>query len=243
MGIQIVGHRGAAGVAPENTLPSFEAAWAAGVAWVETDVHLTRDGVPVLLHDATLDRTTTGHGPVSEITWDELQAVDAGVRFSPAFGGTRVPRLEQLLSAAAGRSGILIELKEEAEWADLLVSRVLEAVAAAGAQPWVRLISFEADLLERVRRVPGGQELECGFIASEAPGIIETAQRLGCVSINPSLRALSPALIKTARAAGLLVNAWTANTAEQVLRAAEMGVDELETDFPEMAAQALGFGA
>src|SRR5437016_11481927 len=83
--IQIVGHRGAAGVAPENTLPSFEAAWAAGVGWVETDVHLTRDGVPILLHDATLDRTTTGHGPVSAVTWEDLRAVDAGVRFGPQF--------------------------------------------------------------------------------------------------------------------------------------------------------------
>jgi glycerophosphoryl diester phosphodiesterase len=243
MGIQIVGHRGAAGVAPENTLPSFEAAWAAGVAWVETDVHLTRDGVPVLLHDATLDRTTTGHGRIGGITWEELQAIDAGTRFAPAFVGTRVPRLEDLLGAAAGRSGILIELKQEKERADLLVQRVLEAVAATGARSWVRFISFEADLLERVRRAPGGQKRALGFIDSEGAGLIETAERLGGVSIHPSLRALSPALIEAARAAGLRVNAWTANQAEQVRQAAELGVDEITTDFPEMAAQALGFGA
>src|SRR6476659_2352139 len=95
MAIQIVGHRGGASVAPENTLPSFEAAWAAGVAWVETDVRLTGDGVPVLLHDATLDRTTTGHGPVSAVAWEELQIVDAGARFAPEFAGTRVLRLEE----------------------------------------------------------------------------------------------------------------------------------------------------
>jgi glycerophosphoryl diester phosphodiesterase len=82
-----------------------------------------------------------------------------------------------------------------------------------------------------------------GFIASEAAGLIETAERLGGVSIHPSLRALSPALIEAARAAGLRVNAWTANQAEQVRQAAELGVDEITTDFPEMAAQALGFGA
>jgi glycerophosphoryl diester phosphodiesterase len=242
MDIQIVGHRGAAGVAPENTIPSFEAAWAAGVAWVETDVHLTQDGVPVLLHDATLDRTTTGHGPISAITWDGLQAVDAGVRFSASFAGTRVPRLEELLGAAAGHSGVLIELKEERERADLLVRRVLEAVAAAGAAPWVRLISFEADLLERVRQSPGGQDTAAGFIASEAAGLIETARRLGCASIHPSLRALSPALIEAARGVGMRVNAWTANEAQHVRRAAEMAVDEITTDFPEMARRALGSG-
>src|SRR4029077_3048407 len=83
--IQVVGHRGAAGIAPENTLPSFEAAWAAGVAWVETDARLTSDGVPVIMHDATLDRTTTGQGPLSAVTWDELQRLDAGARFAPEF--------------------------------------------------------------------------------------------------------------------------------------------------------------
>jgi glycerophosphoryl diester phosphodiesterase len=240
MTIQIVGHRGAAGVAPENTMPSFEAAWAAGVAWVETDVHLTRDGVAVLLHDAALDRTTAGHGPVGDITWEELQAVDAGARFSPAFAGTRVPRLEELLGAAAGRSNVLIELKAERERAELLVFRVLKAIAAADAGSWVRIISFEAELLERVRHSPGGQDMALGFIASGPAGLLETAQSLGCVSIHPSLRALSPELIEAARAAGLRVNAWTANEAAHVLRAAELGVDEVTTDFPEMAARALG---
>jgi glycerophosphoryl diester phosphodiesterase len=238
MAIQIVGHRGAAGVAPENTLPSFEAAWAAGVAWVETDVRLTEDGVPVLLHDATLDRTTTGHGPVSAVTWEELQVVDAGVRFAPEFAGTRVPRLEELLAAAAGRSGVLIELKAETERAGLLIQRVLEAVAAAGVESWVRLISFEAALLERVARV--APHLATGFIASEAAGLIETAQRLGCVAVHPRQKALSPALVAAARAAELRVNTWTANAAEQVTAAAEVGVDEITTDFPVMAGQALG---
>jgi glycerophosphoryl diester phosphodiesterase len=238
MAIQIVGHRGAAGVAPENTLPSFEAAWAAGVAWVETDVRLTEDGVPVLLHDATLDRTTTGHGPVSAVTWEELQVVDAGVRFAPEFAGTRVPRLDEMLAAASGRSGVLIELKAEAERADLLVQRVLEAVAAAGAESWVRLISFEAALLERVARA--APHLATGFIASAADGILETALRLGCAAVHPRLTALSPPLVAAARAAGLRVNAWTANAAEQVTAAAEVGVDEITTDHPAIAGQALG---
>src|SRR5438309_1688088 len=84
--IEIAGHRGAAGIAPENTLPSFEAAWAAGVAWVETDVRLTGDGVPVLLHDATLDRTTTGQGAVSALTWDALRR-PAGQYLDREYGG------------------------------------------------------------------------------------------------------------------------------------------------------------
>jgi glycerophosphoryl diester phosphodiesterase len=236
--IQIVGHRGAAGVAPENTMPSFEAAWAAGVEWVETDVRLTRDGVPVLMHDGSLERTTTGSGPVSACTWEELQAVDAGIRFAPAFAGTRVPRLEELLGATAGRFRLLIELKAERERPELLVERVVSAVAAADASSWVRLISFEAGLLERVRQAAPGWAT--GFITSEAAGLLETARRLGCVAIHPRLTALSTELVDASRGARLLVNTWTANTPEHVSQAAGLGVNEITTDFPEMAQRALG---
>jgi glycerophosphoryl diester phosphodiesterase len=239
-GIEIVGHRGAAGVAPENTLPSFEAAWSAGVAWVETDVRLTRDGVPVLLHDATLERTTTGHGAVSAVTWEELRRLDAGIRFASSFAGTRVPRLAELLTAAPDHSGVLIELKAEAQRADLLIQQVLSAVEAAGATESVRMISFEPELLERIARTLLDRTLPTGLIASTPDNLVETALRLGCAAVHPRLTALSPALVAAAHAAGLRVNTWTANTAEQVRHAADAGVDEITTDFPVMVAQALG---
>jgi glycerophosphoryl diester phosphodiesterase len=241
--VQIAGHRGAAGIAPENTLPSFEAAWAAGVAWVETDVRLTRDGVPILLHDATLDRATTGHGAVGALAYDELQQIDAGVRFAPEFAGTHVPQLDELLAAAEGRSGALIELKAEPERAELLVQQVLAAVEAAGAWEWVRLISFDPDLLERIASALQDRAIPTGLIASAPATLVETARRLGCAAVHPRLTALSPPLVAVAHAAALRVNAWTANTPEQVRHAAEAGVDEITTDFPAMALQALGLSA
>jgi glycerophosphoryl diester phosphodiesterase len=240
LSIEVVGHRGAAGVAPENTLRSFEAAWSAGVAWVETDVRLTHDGVPVLLHDATLDRTTTGHGAIGALAYEEVRPLDAGLRFAPSFAGTRVPRLAELLAAAAGRSGVLIELKAEAQRADLLIQRVLSAVEAAGATESVRLISFEPELLERIARVSLDWSLPTGLIASTPASLVETARRLGCAAVHPRLTALSPAFVAAAHAAGLRVNTWTANTAEQVRQAAAAGVDEITTDFPDTAVQALG---
>lgn len=239
-GIEIVGHRGAAGVAPENTMPSFEAAWSAGVAWVETDVRLTSDDVPVLMHDATLDRTTTGRGPVSAVTFEELRALDAGVRFAPAFAGTRVPRLEELLAAAAGRSRVLIELKAEPARAARLVQRVLEAVAAVGAREWVRLISFDAGLLERAAGAMPAPAIPLGFIASTPAGLLETARRLGCAAVHPSLAALSPALTAEAHAAGLRVNTWTANQPEQLRQAIDGGADEITSDYPATLLPMLG---
>lgn len=235
-------------MAPENTMPSFAAAWAARVAWVETDVRLTRDGVPALLHDATLDRTTTGQGDIRDLTWDEVQRVDAGTRFAAEFAETRVTRLEELLEAAAGtasafcerRGGVLIELKAEVARPDLLVQRVLAAIEATEAASWVRLISFEPDLLERVRRAAPEGRIATGLIASEAMGLLETAARLGCAAIHLRLTALTPALIAAAHAAGLRVNTWTLNDPEAVRRAAAMGVDEITSDLPAMAVRTLG---
>jgi glycerophosphoryl diester phosphodiesterase len=238
-------------------MPSFEAAWAqrageersdggrapgsaGGVAWVETDVRLTRDGVPVLLHDGSLERTTSGAGHVSELTWAEIQQVDAGVRFGPAFAGTRVPRLEALLTAAAGRSSVLIELKAEVERSDLLIERVLDAVTAAHASGWVRLISFEVDLVERAKQAMQGNSIPTGFIASTAERLIEMASRLGCVAVHPRYSALTPELLAAARSSGLRVNTWTLNDPNQIREAAAMGVDEITTDFPIVAIETLG---
>src|SRR5579859_6338194 len=101
----IIGHRGAAGLAPENTLAAIRAAAAAGARWVELDVQLTRDGVPVLLHDSTLERTTDGEGKVGDADLDALRRVDAGSWFAPRFLGQRVPTLAEAV-AELGQLGL-----------------------------------------------------------------------------------------------------------------------------------------
>ncbi len=93
----VIACRGACVRAPENTMPAFIAAREDGARWIETDVKLTEDGRPVLMHDDTLDRTTNGHGPVADMTWADMQNLDAGSWFAPEFAGTRVPALEELL--------------------------------------------------------------------------------------------------------------------------------------------------
>ncbi|WP_369056141.1 glycerophosphodiester phosphodiesterase [Kineococcus terrestris] len=109
----VVAHRGASATAPENTLAAFESALWAGADLLELDVQLTADGVPVVLHDATLDRTTDGTGAVADTPWHRLERLDAGGWFSPAFAGQRVPslgRVAQLLARHPGR-GLLVEFK------------------------------------------------------------------------------------------------------------------------------------
>src|SRR5262249_23982780 len=107
----VVGHRGAAGVAPENTFFSFDLAVVQGVDAIECDVHLSADGVPVVIHDPTVDRTTNGHGAVANLILAQLRALDAGGRFGPAVAGARIPTLDELLAWAHGRIRVVVELK------------------------------------------------------------------------------------------------------------------------------------
>ena len=109
--VHVVAHRGHELVAPENTLPSFRAALDLGVEYLEVDMRVTKDGVPVVIHDATVDRTTNGSGQVTQLTFAEIRALDAGSWFSPEFAGVQVPTVEEVLNAANGRACILADLK------------------------------------------------------------------------------------------------------------------------------------
>ncbi len=108
---KLVGHRGACDVAPENTLPSFQRAVADGADIVEMDVRLSADGYPVVIHDATVDRTTDGTGLVSSLTLAQLSRLDAGAWFGASFAGARIPTLAEVLAWARGKVGLLLELK------------------------------------------------------------------------------------------------------------------------------------
>ncbi|HKW54244.1 MAG TPA: glycerophosphodiester phosphodiesterase family protein, partial [Stellaceae bacterium] len=125
---RIIGHRGAALTAPENTLAGFCMAAALNVEWVEFDVRLTSDGRCILLHDDTLDRTTNGRGPVSRLTFDEVRRLDAGSWFSPDFAGQPVPGLEETIGLLAQLNvGAVVELKP-APGAEAATGRAATAV-------------------------------------------------------------------------------------------------------------------
>lgn len=96
----VIAHRGVRAEAPENTLPAFGLAKHRGATWIETDVKLTHDGIPILMHDDTLERTTNGNGAVADIPWELVRNLDAGTWFDPRFAGTRVPRMSEMLKLA-----------------------------------------------------------------------------------------------------------------------------------------------
>ena len=119
--IVVIAHRGEHRAHPENTLPAFAAAIAAGADFFELDVRTTADGRLVLMHDATVDRTTNGHGAVRQMTFDQIRVLDAGVKFGPQFAGTKVPAFEEALVMAHGKIGVYVDSKDIAP-ADLVAA-------------------------------------------------------------------------------------------------------------------------
>lgn len=146
--LRIGGHRGALDVAPENTLAGFEAAAGAGVDYLEIDVHRSADGVLVVIHDPTVDRTTNGCGRVAELSLAELRALDAGVRFGPDHAGQRIPTFAEFLGWMEARSplGAAIEAK-----ADGIGAEIAEAIARSSSRRHFLVSSFKPAELEAAK--------------------------------------------------------------------------------------------
>lgn len=216
---------------------------------VEFDVRLTRDDMPVLFHDDRLDRVTPERGAVSEWEWEALRSVPVHPGgFDGAYVGATIPSLEEVLTGLPPDTRFLVELKGEAERAEALVRQVLELLTATGALERSRIISFDHELLRHAR-----QQLAVLPAAVQTPplplGVLvekRTLDRLFPVAVELSAEALhvphallDDDLLAQARDRGFLVSAWTVNRPEEVRRLAERGVDEITTDFPDMALAAV----
>jgi glycerophosphoryl diester phosphodiesterase len=225
--LQIIGHRGAAGLAPENTIPSFEKAIALGVRRVECDVHVTADGHLIVIHDETVDRTTNGTGRVSELTLSTLRKLDAG-------NGAQIPTLGEVLQCAAdGGVGIHIELK--AKGAE---EHILEVIAPYRTKLDIVIMSFDTDTLRLVRHQDLAVRLEHLFseMGSDA---FERALSIGASGVNVYYQSLNNDLVEEAHSLGLRVTAWTVNRIEDLRSLAAMGVDFVTTDRPDLMVPAL----
>jgi glycerophosphoryl diester phosphodiesterase len=240
--LRVIGHRGAAGHAPENTLAGLKAAAGLGARCVEFDVKLTYDGELVLVHDDTVDRTTDGTGRVADLSLDEIRRLDAGLRFAPEFRGERIPTLAEAVNLAAELGlAVNIEIKpssgQEAETGEGL-GRALARDWPAGRHPPL-VTSFRPAALERLRAV--APWLPRGLLIWERPpDWLPTARRLGCRALNASHQHLDRDLVMAAKAAGLLVGAYTVNDAARAAEIAAWGVDAVITDVPDRILATLG---
>jgi glycerophosphoryl diester phosphodiesterase len=219
----VIAHRGDSAHRPENTLASFASALELGAAYVELDVHLTRDGEVVVIHDATLDRTTDGRGPVRDLTLAEIRRFCAGypTRFGSDYAGERVPTLAEVLGLLRDRARAMIEIKPAAVTDDAeggIEAHVVEEVRKAGMEKEVALISFERRALVRCRTL--APEILRGhlFERGQAGDMLTGAREVGSELIMPEKRLLSDDLRDRAREAGVKVATWVVDDPEELRR-------------------------
>lgn len=245
---RVFGHRGAAGEAPENTIVSFERAVACGVDIFELDVHATRDGTVVVLHDPTLERTTNGTGAVKDLTWAELQELDAGYHFTtdgrsfPFRGkGVRVPSLAELF-ARFPEACFNIEVKQ----GEPAIARdVAQLVLLYSLGPRTMLAAEHDEIMQQVRAADAS--IPTSYSVGEVTDFIFKLQGGQIGEHKPVGRALqipaqfgdivlvTPESVKAAHDLGLEIHVWTVNDADEMNRLLDLGVDGIISDLPAIA--------
>ena len=242
MGLHRVAHRGYSAVAPENTLPALAAAVLGGATYIEFDVRTTSDGVPVVIHDRTVDRTTDGSGHVWELTADQVRALDAGSWFSPAFAGVRVPLLAEVLDllrdpdlgvlrppTADDEPHLLLEIKPPAGREQ--VKTILGMVAERGLLERTVVQSFDHEVVRLVREA--APEIRRGLLRLRFEAdTVPLAKELDVVFCNPSVADVlgDASTVAQLIGAGIGVMPWTANDIGEWPALVEAGVAGLITD-------------
>ena len=227
-----IAHRGSGKLAPENTLAAFKTGASFGFTMFECDVKLSADGVPFLLHDEALERTTNGSGMGSNLTWQALQMFDAGSWHSPAFAGTGIPSLEDVaLYCIANGFDINIEIKPTTG-SDEITGQVVAQHAARLWQHAARkplLSSFKPDALQAA--LNAAPELPRALLLHELwTGWLETALMLGCTAIVCNQRLWDMSSVTQAKSAGFKLLAYTVNDRALANQLLALGIDGIITD-------------
>lgn len=221
----LIGHRGARGLAPENTLRALEAGILAGAPWLEFDVQRHPSGELFLLHDLTLDRSTNGQGLPGALSWEALRALDAGL-------GERLPSLDEALDLIDQRAGVNIELKTWDGTAAAVAAKLRERVAAGWPLEKLLVSSFHLpELFEFHQLAP---EIPVGALLCGVPlDWAACASELQATSLNLSSEFVDARLVADAKSRGLAVYVYTVNEPEEYRRLAALGVDGVFTDVPD----------
>lgn len=225
---RFMAHRGHSCCAPENTLSAVRQAVDLGVPFIEVDVRLSADGVAVLMHDATVERTTNGRGAVSQLAWSRLQQLDAGSWFDPDYRSERVPRLSQVLAITKGRAIVYLDVKDSR-----LAPAIANALQRSGASPddirvWE---TGRVDMARRFRRHLPRVPLIWGSPVTTDKQF-QVLKQLGVVGFELAENTVQATFIEQARQHNMSVAAFTVFSPQRMQELLHMGVDIIETDFP-----------
>ena len=220
----ITAHAACRGHAPENTLAGVRAALALSADAIEIDVHCTRDGTPVLLHDSTVDRTTDGGGEIAALSLRQARRLDAGE-------GERIPTLREVLREVAGRALLVLEVKPAG-----IEEEVLAVVRRARALDWCAVHSFLPRVVERVRRQE--PRMPCSLL-TDGRRVVDWGQlfafalSLGAQGVSVHHGVVTPELVRGAHLRELRCSTWTVNRRADVRRVYAAGVDAITSDYPD----------
>lgn len=232
---QIIAHRGASKYAPENTLPAFHKAWESGADGIETDVQLTKDNIPVLIHDEKLDRTTNGKGFVQDYTFQELQKLDAGIWFSKEYTNTKILSLEQLLEWISDKPLLLhLELKNKKIDYTGLEKIAYDLLIRFDMKDRTSFSSFNPVSMECFKQID--RTMSTALLLSQRnKDYITAAEETGVSALHIKYKLLNPSLINQAKANNLFVRVFTVNRESHIKRCFELGCDGIFTDVPDIA--------
>ncbi len=232
----MIGHRGARFEAPENTVPGFRYALGLGLQAMEFDIRMTSDGQLVIIHDATVDRTTNGTGEVSSFTLAEIQALDARSTFDDWPEPCRVPTFAGVLDVIGHLPELLVEIKGDTdERLDQIVPKAVAEIESRGIASQVTITSFNAHALEVAQRI--APHIRRGFIGDwNTLAFLETATRLGCAQIDANHVNADRAIVAKAKSLRMRVVGWPTNSEEALESVLTLDPDLFCTDAPALLA-------
>ncbi len=231
---EVQAHRGASAIAPENTIAAFRAAAEAGAKWVELDVALSADGQLVVIHDDSVDRTSSGTGSLGVLSQAEIGTLDGGSWFDPRFAGERIPTLAETIEALGGlglSANVEIKQHKHHKSLDQLVTAVQAEIAKRSAGTQIMISSFDAECLKAMHKLE--PDLEMAMLWVEVPQDWE--QQLAAIpatTIHMHYKAVSIGLLDHMRERGIKVRVWTCNDPVQLLSFWDAGLTGVITDNP-----------
>ncbi len=231
----VIAHRGASMYAPENTIAAFDLAVEMGADAVELDTMLTADGIPIVIHDHSLGRTTNASGSVSSTTVAEIKLLDAGSVFDDRFTGEKIPTLEEVFSAVGKKILINVELKNYASPFDRLPEAVVDLVREKGLTDRVLLSSFNPIALIKAQRA--SPEIRRAALIGAGPKFVRVLLEAFTKysAIHPEVSLVNQEFVIKYHTAGQKVNVWTVNEESEMMKLLSIGVDGLITAVPDIA--------
>ncbi len=227
-----IAHRGASGIAPENTCAAFKKAIEIGVDAIELDLHGTLDGEIVAIHDTSLDRTTNIKGHINQNTLNTIKQADAGTWFSPQYADQTVPTLEEALDCIAGTTIAVLEIKD-----DSIAEPVVQKITEMNLIEMVVIISFQTDVLKTVRtmepRIPTGWLIGSRNGNANPVHLCQQLVSMGCNLLNVNHILIASEFAFEVRRRGIALWSWTVDNIESMRELLKYGVQGITSNHPE----------